>query len=76
VQFPTAWSGSWHPLPQRQVFFFLAGEVEVTASDGEVRRFPAGAVVLVEDGAGKGQCSRTIGTAALATVVQLPDEAE
>jgi hypothetical protein len=76
VEFPAAWSGSWHPVPQRQVFFFLAGAVEVAASDGEVRRFSAGAVVLVEDTAGKGHCSRTIGTAALAAVVQLPDQVE
>jgi hypothetical protein len=70
---PAGWYGDWHPPPRRQVFFWLSGEMEVTVSDGEVRRFPAATVVLVEDTAGKGHCSRTIGEAALAAVVQLPD---
>jgi hypothetical protein len=73
LQLPAAWCGDWHPVPQRQVFFWLAGEVEAMVSDGEVRRFPAGTVVLVEDTAGKGHCSRTVGEEALAAVVQLPD---
>jgi hypothetical protein len=54
VEFPEGWSGSWHPGPQRQVFFFLAGAVEVAASDGELRRFTAGAVVLVGRHSGQG----------------------
>jgi hypothetical protein len=69
---PAGWYGDWHPTPRRQVFFWLSGEMEVSASDGE-RRFPAATVLLVEDTAGKGHCSRTMGGAALAAVVQLPD---
>ena len=72
-QIPAGWVGDWHPTPRRQVFFWLAGEVEITASDGEVRRFPAGTVLLVEDTAGKGHHSRTVAADTLAGVVQLPD---
>jgi hypothetical protein len=70
---PAGWVGDWHPTPRRQVFCWLAGEVEITASDGEVRRFPAGTVLLVEDTAGKGHHSRTVAGDTLAAVVQLPD---
>ena len=73
LHLPAAWSGEWHPVPQRQIFFWLAGEVEVTVSDGETRRIAAGSAILCEDTAGKGHCSRTIGADALAAVVQLAD---
>jgi hypothetical protein len=72
-EIPTGWEGDWHPTPHRQVFFWLAGEVEITASDGEVRRFPAGTVLLVEDTTGRGHYSRTVAADTLAAVVQLPD---
>ena len=53
---------------------YLAGEIEVEASDGEVRRFGPGSVTLVEDTTGKGHRSRVVGdTTALLAVVQLPD---
>ena len=72
-EIPAGWVGDWHPTPHRQVFFWLAGEVEVAASDGEVRRFPAGTALLVEDTTGRGHRSRTVAAATLAAVVQLPD---
>jgi hypothetical protein len=72
-EIPAGWIGDWHPTPRRQVFFWLAGEVEITASDGAVRRFPAGTVLLVEDTTGKGHHSRTVAADTLAAVVQLPD---
>jgi hypothetical protein len=72
-EIPIGWEGDWHPTPRRQVFFWLAGEVEIMASDGEVRCFPAGTVLLVEDTTGKGHYSRTVAADTLAAVVQLPD---
>ena len=72
-EIPAGWVGEWHPTPRRQVFFWLAGEVEITVSDGDVRRFPAGTVLLVEDTTGKGHHSRTVAADTLAGVVQLPD---
>jgi hypothetical protein len=70
---PPGWDGDWHPTPRRQLVFYLAGEVEVEASDGEARRFGPGGVTLGEDTAGKGHHSRVVGEAgALLAVVQLP----
>ena len=39
----------WHPAPRRQFVVTLAGEAEVEASDGEVRRIGPGTVMLAED---------------------------
>ena len=38
----------------------MSGEWEITASDGEVRTFSTGDVLLVEDTKGKGHASRVI----------------
>jgi hypothetical protein len=47
--------------------------MEVHVSDGEVRQFRAGSMVLHEDTTGKGHLSRVVGpTEAVAVVVQLP----
>lgn len=71
--FPTGWWGDWHPAPQRQIFFLLSGETGAQVSDGEVRHFRAGNVLLVEDTAGKGHVSWVMSkTDSLAAVVQLP----
>jgi hypothetical protein len=47
--------------PGRQIMCVLQGEVEATASDGETRRFPPGAVLLLEDTIGKGHATRVVG---------------
>ena len=51
VSVPAGWVGDWHPVPGRQVFFYLAGEMEVQVSDNELRRFPAGSL-FAEDTVG------------------------
>ena len=51
----------WHPAPRRQFVVTLAGEAEIVASDGEVRRFGAGGVMLAEDMRGRGHVTRTVG---------------
>lgn len=52
---PGDWDGDMpHPSPQRQILCTVQGEYEVTVSDGEVRCFPAGSILLVEDTTGKG----------------------
>src|SRR5713226_6348720 len=48
--FPANWTGEPHRAPRRQFVIFLEGEVEVT--DGQVRRFRPGDVVLLEDTSG------------------------
>jgi hypothetical protein len=53
-------SGRLHPTPHRQIFCTLEGEYEVTASDGTVRRFPPGSVLVLEDTWGKGHATRIV----------------
>jgi hypothetical protein len=56
---PVDWAGQIpHPSPQRQLFCTLRGEYEITVSDGTLRRFPAGSVLLLEDTTGKGHATR------------------
>jgi quercetin dioxygenase-like cupin family protein len=72
--FPAGWRGDWHPVPKRQIFFFLSGKVKGQVSDGEVRQFEKGDVVLAEDTSGKGHVSWVVGGKdAFTSVVQLPD---
>lgn len=51
----------WHNAPRRQFVVNLTGEVEIETSDGEVRRFGPGSILLAEDVTGKGHISRGIG---------------
>lgn len=47
-----------HPAPQLQVFCIVAGEYDVTVSNGEVRRSVPGDVALLKDTWGKGHSTR------------------
>ncbi len=58
---PASWDGDWHPAPRRQFFVQIAGELELVVGDGNVRRFTAGDVVLVEDTTGRGHVTRVVG---------------
>jgi hypothetical protein len=59
---PHDWGGDVpHPSPRRQLICVLQGEFDATASDGETRRFPPGAVLLLEDTTGKGHATRVVG---------------
>jgi quercetin dioxygenase-like cupin family protein len=69
---PAGWSSDWHPSAARNVFFVLTGEWEVTAGDGEARRFTSGSVLRVEDTTGKGHSSRVISDS-LAAMILLAD---
>ena len=63
---PTFWIGaapSWnggepHPAPRRMIFITVRGEYEVFTSEGVVRKFPVGSVLVVEDTTGQGHSSR------------------
>jgi hypothetical protein len=48
----------WHNAPARQFVVTLSGTTEIEASDGEVRRFGPGQVLMVEDTTGKGHRTR------------------
>ncbi|MGF6634104.1 cupin domain-containing protein [Paraburkholderia sp. MM6662-R1] len=72
VRLPSGWVGDVHPSPKCLWVFFLNGEIEFEASDGERRRVAAGGAILLEDTTGKGHQSRVIGDGpALLAVVQL-----
>ena len=58
---PPGWTGDLHPAPRRMLMFMLKGTLEVEVSDGEVRSFDPGTVLLVEDTSGKGHISRVTG---------------
>jgi len=55
------WDGDWHPAPRRQFLVQIAGELEVEAGDGNVRRFTSGDVLLLEDTTGGGHVTRVVG---------------
>ena len=72
MQAPAGWSSDWHPSSSRNLFFVISGEWEITASDGETRRFGVGSVLLAEDTTGKGHTSRVVSEVdSLAAMVEL-----
>lgn len=52
----------WHTAPRRMFLIVVQGTAEVTASDGEVRRFGPGSVILMDDTTGKGHITRNVGS--------------
>jgi hypothetical protein len=72
VHAASGWSGDWHPTPRRQLRFVITGESEDEVSDGSVRRFGPGSVVLMEDTTSKGHLSRPVGELYVC-MVQLAD---
>lgn len=63
------WSQDWHNAPRRQFLFYLAGESEIEVSDGEIRRFGPGSILLAEDIEGRGHISRVVGSKDVLAVV-------
>ena len=58
---PPAHVRELHNAPQRQFIFVAAGTAEVELDDGTRRRFGPGEVMFVEDTAGGGHITRTLG---------------
>lgn len=50
-----------HPAPRRQWVVMLRGAIDVTASDGERRRFGPGDLVMVTDTSGDGHTTTAVG---------------
>jgi quercetin dioxygenase-like cupin family protein len=70
---PAGWQSDWHPSSSRNLFVVLTGEWEVSAGDGETRKFGPGSVLLVEDISGKGHTSRVSSSEdSLSVLIQLP----
>jgi hypothetical protein len=62
IGIPKNWKEDWpHAAPRRMIIVTTQGEYEITTSDGEVRRFPIGSVVLVEDTSGAGHLFTIVG---------------
>jgi hypothetical protein len=57
----SGWFGDWHLAPKRQFFCCLFGEFELTSSDGQIRTFRSGDVILLEYITGKGHQTRVMG---------------
>jgi hypothetical protein len=57
----------WHGAPRRQFVIILQGVVEVTASDGEVRRFGPASMFLADDMDGKHRTRPVDGDALIVT---------
>lgn len=51
----------WHPTPSAQYLVVIQGISEVGVSDGEVRQFGPGSLVLMDDATGKGHTTKTVG---------------
>ena len=68
---PHRWVGDWHPAPMRQFMIWLSGEAEIQVSDGEVRRFKPGSLLLMENTVGKGHVTRAVAGDVTVAVVQL-----
>ena len=67
-------TGEPGPADSRKLVFILSGEVEITVSDGTVRRLGPGSIVLVEDTRGKGHRVLEVGSeASFQAVVELSD---
>lgn len=72
---PPGWAGDWHPAPRRVLAIHLSGELEIEASDGEVRPIGPGAVLLAEDTTGRGHLNRVTSSTEVEMVfVTLPND--
>lgn len=69
VFLPPGTSEDWHPAPRQQFAIIVRGTVEVTAGDGEARRFGPGDIVLLEDTTGTGHQTRVVGDEGNLTVM-------
>ena len=58
---PPGLFADWHTAIRKQFLFHLSGISEITVSDGEVRRFVRGDIVLVKDTTGQGHTARVVG---------------
>jgi hypothetical protein len=60
LRLASGWNEPIHPTPKRQFLIALAGRIEVTASDGEMRVIGPGDVWRMEDRTGKGHHTKVV----------------
>ena len=58
---PVTHLSDYHPAPRRQYVITLSGQVEIETSDGTVKRFGPGDVMLADDTTGQGHITRVVG---------------
>jgi quercetin dioxygenase-like cupin family protein len=58
----------WHTIGRRYFMTFLEGVLQLTASDGEVRLFHPGDMLLIEDTTGKGHYGHNAGNTPVRSV--------
>src|SRR5882724_9089967 len=74
VELPEGLDQGWHTAPNRQLVFVLSGTLEVETTDGEVRRWSGGSLVMADDTKGKGHRTRVIEGPAKLVFLRLPDD--
>lgn len=57
VQTPAGFSDDYHPTPRKLLIVVLTGENQITATDGETRRFGPSEVMIMDDVGSKGHKS-------------------
>ena len=74
-QSPPGVAMSWHNSGYRMLVFQTGGVREAEVSDGEVRQFGPGSVLLFEDTTGRGHQTRSVGAEPVTfLVLALPEE--
>ena len=58
---PAGYSDEFHPAPAIYLVAYLQGEVEITVTDGEIRKFKPGDISLQSDVEGRGHKNRIVG---------------
>jgi hypothetical protein len=58
-----------HTAPEPLLMVLLDGDAEVEVSDGEIRQFGPGSVIVVEDTAGKGHITRSLSDSPRTTLI-------
>jgi hypothetical protein len=61
----------WHPAPKQQFVIIMSGTVEITASDGEVRRFGPADMFFADDTEGKHKTRPVDGDEAIIVTVPI-----
>ncbi len=70
IAFPAGTLAPAHNAPEPYFCVILSGEAEVIASDGQVRRFQAGDLLVCNDLTGKGHVTRAITSLTLSFVTR------
>jgi hypothetical protein len=73
VSLPAELDQDWHQAPTRQFVQLIRGTVEVTTTDGEVRRWSSGDQFIAADVSGRGHKTRVIDGPAVVIFMPLPD---